>query len=193
MRIERVIVRLQKSGMRILTLQDIKKLLEIRFDNTAYKTAERLAKKEVLVRLKKGTYSFAFFPPEDFEIANFLYTPSYVSLESALNFYGILPQFPYTVTSVTPRKTKKFEAAQKEFEFVHIQKGLFFGYRKENGFLIAQPEKALIDEIYFAAKGWRKMDFSELDYSKMNSKRLRQMAEKIEHLPFQRLWKNLKL
>lgn len=193
MKLDKIIKRLQKSRLKILTLQDLKKLFEIELDNTAYKTAENLVKKDLLLRLKKGLYASSFHPPEDFEIANCLYSPSYISLESALSFYGILSQFPYTVTSITPRKTKKITAGGKEFDYAHIQNKLFWGYTKQNDFLIALPEKALIDAIYFMAKGWRKIDLAELDYSKLNFKKLKKMAQRIKSRSFQKLWKELKL
>ena len=94
MKLDKIIKKLQKSRRRILTLQDIKKLFEIDLDNSAYKAAEMLAKKEFLIRLNKCIYASAFHPPEDFETANCLYSPSYVSLETALNYHGILSQFP---------------------------------------------------------------------------------------------------
>ncbi|MBI4208736.1 MAG: hypothetical protein HY538_03390 [Deltaproteobacteria bacterium] len=193
MRLDRTIKRLQQCKRKTFTTQDLKKLLEIQQDNTAYKTAESLVRKEFLLRLRKGLFAFAFSPPEDFEVANALYSPSYISLETALNVHGILSQFPYPITSVTPRKTRKFQTLDKEFEYVHLQKGLFWGYEKKGAFLIAQPEKALMDQIYLVSKGWRKINFEELDYSGCDRKILKTMASKIAYPPFQALWKELKL
>jgi predicted transcriptional regulator of viral defense system len=193
MKLDKIVKRLQKSGLKILTLQDLKRLLEIEIDNTAYKTAENLVKKDLLLRIKKGIYASSFYPPEDFEIAGYLYSPSYISLESALNFYGILSQFPYTVTSISPRKTKKFSIGNKEYEYIHIQTDFFWGYDRQKGFLIAMPEKALMDAIYLVSKGWRKIDLDELDYSRVNKKIFKRMAEKVGYRPFQKLLKEIPL
>ncbi len=168
MNLAEIIKRLQKSQRKVLTLQDLKNLFGIELDNSAYKTAEKLVKKGLFFRLKKGLYASFFQNADDFEVANRLYSPSYISLESALSFYGIISGFPYSITSVTSRKTKKIEASNKDFEYAHIQKKLFWGYEKQKGLLIALPEKALIDEVYFIAKGWRKIDFDEIDYSKFD-------------------------
>jgi hypothetical protein len=193
MKIEQIINRLRKSGISILTLRDLKKLFEINIDNTAYKTAEKLVKKEMLVRLKKGVYASTFHPPEDFQTANFLYPPSYVSFETALKFYGILSQFPYPVSSATLRKTKRISSGNKEFEYVHLRQNLFWGYEKQKGFLIALPEKALIDELYLVSKGWRQLDYPELDCSKLSLVKLKRMAGRISYPPFRKLWSKLKL
>jgi len=193
MKLDKIIKILQRTKIKILSLRDIKKLFEIDSDNTAYKTAESLIKKGILERLKKGLYASTLNFPEDFEVANRLSAPSYVSLETALSFYGILSQFPYPITSITPRKTRRFEVQGKEFEYVHIQTSFFWGYEKQKGFLIASPEKALIDEIYFMAKGWRKIDLTELDLSKLNKKKFKIMAKKIKYRPFQNLLKALSI
>jgi len=70
---------------------------------------ERLTKKGIIKRLTKRKYLFTFLESDDFQIANFLYTPSYISLESALSFYGIITQFPYQITSITPKKNKNHQ------------------------------------------------------------------------------------
>lgn len=68
-------------------------------------------KDNVLVSIEKNKYLVKGKNVSTFEIANFLYQPSYISLETALNFWGILSQFPYEITSVTLKKSvvKKFD------------------------------------------------------------------------------------
>lgn len=188
-----LIKKLQKSRVKILNLKDLKKLFGIKKDNTAYKVAEKLIKKEFLLPLKKGIYASTFREPSDFEIANCIYTPSYISLESALNYYGILSQFPYTITSAAAKKTRRFEVKGKEYEYTQISKKLFWGMRKEKEFLIATPEKALLDAIYLAAKGARRFDFKEFDYSKINRSKFRKLSRNIKYLPFQNLLKGIKI
>jgi predicted transcriptional regulator of viral defense system len=105
MRIVDIIKIIKKSGVKIVSLSDLRKLLDIEKDNTSYKIAEKLVAEKFMLRLKKGVYLSTFNPPDSFEIANAIYTPSYISMESALNYYGILLQFPYWgihYTGVTP-------------------------------------------------------------------------------------------
>lgn len=193
MKTEDIINKLREINIKILSLSDLKKLFNIAKDNTAYKTAGKLVKKRFLIRLMKGCYASTFNLPEEYEIGNSLYSPSYISLETALNYYGILSQFPYAIASVTTKKAKKIKANSKEYDYAHINKNLFWGYKKENGLLIATPEKALVDLIYFACKGWRAIDINELDITSLNRKILKKMASKIKYRLFQKKWKELAL
>lgn len=77
-----IIKKLNSEELSLFTISDFKKLFSIKNDNTAYKIIERLTKKEILKKLIKGKYLFSLLPSTDFQIANFLYSPSYISLES---------------------------------------------------------------------------------------------------------------
>jgi len=184
MRIVEIIKIIKESGVKIVSLSDLRKLLDIEKDNTAYKIAEKLVAEKFLRREKKGVYLSAFNSPESFEIANALYTPSYISLESALNYYGMLSQFPYCVTSVSPKKSKKLLVAGQEFEYVQISHKLYWDFRREGQALIASPEKALLDMIYMASKGLRRIDFEELDYSAINQSDFKKMCATVAYRPF---------
>ena len=184
MRIVDIIKIIRKSGVKIVSLSDLRKLLDIEKDNTSYKIAAKLVAEKFLLRLKKGVYLSAFNPPDSFEIANAIYTPSYISLESALSYYGVLPQFPYSVTSVSPKKSKKVLINEKEFEYVQISHKLYWDFRREGQTVIASPEKALLDMIYIVSKGLRRIEFEELDYSAVNKSDFHKMCQRIDYLPF---------
>ena len=149
--------------------------------NTVYKTAQRLIKKRVITPLCPGRFSVSDIPTSEFEIANFVHQPSYISLHSALSFYGILSQFVYSVTSITTRKTKKLIIAEKEYVFSHVDQSHFWGYEKSNGMLIATPEKALVDALYFKIKGIVSLNLEELDFSRINYPKLKQVAKQFHH------------
>ncbi|PIS23402.1 hypothetical protein COT49_00320 [candidate division WWE3 bacterium CG08_land_8_20_14_0_20_40_13] len=145
--------------------------------NTLYKIAGRLVKAGILKNLMGGKFVLGEFKAESFEIANYLYQPSYISLESALSFYGILPQFSYTISSITTKKTKKISVDGKEFSFSSISPSLFWSYKKEKNFLIASPEKALLDSLYFSLKKIINLDKDELDITCINRKELLRMSK----------------
>jgi hypothetical protein len=113
--------------------------------------------------------------PSDFEIANNLYKPSYISLVYALSYYHIIPEITYTITSVTPRRTYQFEVAGKIFRYHRIKKEAFTGYSPEKiggkVVLIADKEKALVDYLYFAERNKisinERIDFSSLSKEKV--------------------------
>ena len=83
--------------------------------------SQKLEKDGLINRVAKGKYHFSLKEYNEFELANFLVSPSYILLESVLSFYGILPQFSYTVTSVTPLKTKSLNYQEKEYEYSHLK------------------------------------------------------------------------
>lgn len=108
--------------------------------------------------LKRGVYTLngdeRQVPLTPFAISNILCSPSYISLESALAFWGLIPERVPEVTAVTPRKTAHFENYYGSFLFKKLKRERFFGFisvKDEGGLpsLIAAPEKAIFDKIYF--------------------------------------------
>lgn len=175
----------------LFSINDAKKVFNIEKDNTLYKLLQRLEKKDIIRRIENGKYLFSFIEVSDFEIANFLTSPSYISLESALSFYGILSQFPYTITSITSKKSKRVIYEDKEYEFNHMESKYLYGFFKKNNFLIASPEKALIDELYFVAKKLRIISLEELDLTNINKKHLKSIVKKYDYIPLKRLVDNI--
>ncbi len=114
-------------------------------------------KKGYLVQLKKGVYVFSdtyrkAVPSRGF-IANYLVMPSYLSLEYALGYYGLIPEKVTVYSSLTTKKTQEFTNALGRFEYCSVKESLFFGFTKatydNQDFFIALPEKAILDFFYF--------------------------------------------
>ncbi len=111
-------------------------------------------KKGYLIRLKNGLYAFSRETDKvrAESVAFLLCQPSYLSLESALAWYGFIPEIVYAYTSVTARITRTFENHWGRFIYRHVKSDLFWGYverKTEQGpYLIAEPEKALLDYFY---------------------------------------------
>ena len=116
----------------------------------------RWAKKGLLLRLRKGYYTFPEFKSKpDFTLffANRIYRPSYISLHTALAFYGIIPEAVVQITSVTSLKTASFQNEFGNYEYKSVREELMFGYDIKpiaNGqsLQLARPEKALLDLLY---------------------------------------------
>lgn len=106
-----------------------------------------------LTRLRKRYYCFSEEIPHDFLIANKIYSPSYISLASALSFHNLIPETVYSVTSITTKKTQEFIINEKQFVYRSIKNQGYFGYKtyQVNGIrtTIATPEKALADYTYY--------------------------------------------
>lgn len=169
------------KGVNRFNLTDFGRLLEISNQNTIYKKIQRLEQKGVIQKLLKGKYLFLFGKNNDYEVANWLYQPSYISLESALSFYGMITGFSYKITSICLKKTKNLQIYNKEFTYSQIDKELFFGYEKKDNFLIAEKEKAVFDYIYFSQKGLRSLDLSEFDLSGIDKHKLNHYLIKINY------------
>ena len=116
----------------------------------------RWVKKGLLIKLRNSYYAF----PEylnvanfSFYVANYIYKPSYVSLHTALAFYGIIPESVVQITSITSLKTAEFNNSFGEFSFKNILPVCMFGYDAKpfsdgRTILIASPEKAILDLLY---------------------------------------------
>ena len=113
-------------------------------------------KRGLLVRLRQGFYTFPeYISKPDFSLyfANRIYRPSYVSLHTALAFYGMIPEAVVQITSVTSLKTANFSNSIGEFSYKSVSKELMFGYDLKpltdgRTLQLAKPEKAILDLLY---------------------------------------------
>ena len=113
-------------------------------------------KKGYIKRIRNSWYCFSDVKIDEsvlFYIANKIYQPSYVSLETALYHHNLIPEAVFSISSITTLKTQKFNTYQSFFTYTNIKSNCFFGYelvQKENfTFKIADIEKALLDFLYF--------------------------------------------
>lgn len=171
--VENTLIRL---GVSIFSVREFSKIFNIK-PSTARAFLVRNSKKEdsPILRLKRGIYAFSINPPTKFEVANKLYQPSYISFETALSHYSVIPETVYTITSATTKRPKEFNVQNSVFKYYKIKKKLFFGYQprkiKDKTILIAEKEKALLDYIYILSL--KKQPFIErLDLKKIDTERL---------------------
>lgn len=172
---------LSEKNIILFSLADFGRLFRIENKNTLYKKIQRLEKKEVIGKLKKGQYRFLLNSTNDFALANYLYRPSYISLESALSFYGIITGFPYKITSITPKKSQTYIIDNKEFQYSKMSPFLFWGYEKKGDFLVAEKEKALLDYLYFHLKGLKTLDPKGFELEQIDKKKLLGCARRFEN------------
>jgi predicted transcriptional regulator of viral defense system len=116
----------------------------------------RWTNRGLIIRLKQGYYTFPEYKGKadyPFYFANRIYRPSYISLHTALSFYGMIPEAVVQITSVTSLKTASFSNAFGEYSYQTEKEELMFGYDlkpMEDGrtLMFARPEKALLDLLY---------------------------------------------
>ncbi|OGR60646.1 MAG: hypothetical protein A2X36_04905 [Elusimicrobia bacterium GWA2_69_24] len=155
---------LRKNGLAVFTMRDLAVLLP--GDRSILRLQlHQWARKGWVARLKRGVYELTY--PEhstipDFHVANRLYEPSYVSLETALSHYQLIPETAAQVTSVTPKATRRIENRHGLFIYRTVLAGAFTGYRvmSVGGFQVrmAEPEKSLADYLYFAIRDGEGVD-----------------------------------
>ncbi len=109
--------------------------------------------------------------PYLFMTANLIYEPSYVSLESALAYYQVIPETVLRVTSISSRRTKEFTSDWGVFQYRNIKRNLMFGYdvvevNKIKKFKIAKLEKAILDYLYLNPDVNQVVNFQALRWSK---------------------------
>jgi predicted transcriptional regulator of viral defense system len=142
-----------------------------------------------LVQLRRGLYVLApelrvrEAPP--FFLANILATPSYVSLESALAFHGLIPERVPLVQSVTTGRPTHRQTSLGAFQFRHVKRDWFFGYRETSvaggTALVAEPEKALLDLIHLSKGPFPRARIEGLRLASshlLNSDRLERYAQR---------------
>lgn len=176
MRISSVENNLIKLGISVFSVREFSKIFKVK-PSTARSFLIRNSKKEDshILKLKRGIYLFSLNPVIKLEIANKLYQPSYISFETALSHYNIIPEIVYTITSATTKRSKEFSIRDSIFKYYKIKESLYFGYNpqkiKGKTVLIAEPEKALLDYVYILSL--KKGVFNErLDLSGINTKKL---------------------
>lgn len=149
----------------VFSTQDIRKAFP---DFDARRLVE-WQQKGYLQKVVNRWYRFATPPIDEFYlqyVANRIYQPSYVSMESALSFYGLIPEAVYQITSVSSRKTHRFETSVGIFNYRHLKPSLLFGYRllpwQDLHVRMAEPEKLVLDYLYLRPELSIPTDFAAL-------------------------------
>ena len=143
--------KLNEKKIAIFTPLDIRRVFDVSKIAATF-FLHRYTKKGRIFRLKRGLYMLAESYVPDLYLANKLYEPSYISLEMALSYYGVIPETVYEITSVTTKTTRRFEVKDKIFSYRSLKREAFVGYlshqQREYTFLMAEPEKAFVDLCY---------------------------------------------
>lgn len=145
----------------------------------------RWVKSGKLIQLKRGIYllpePYCKVQVSEFYIANILKNPSYISLEKALEYHGLIPEAVNVFTSVTTKRPELLENPLGRFDYRHIKASLFWGYNSiaQNGqtFFMASAEKALLDYFYLK-QAVISMDYlKEMRLQNLENIKLRKLSE----------------
>jgi predicted transcriptional regulator of viral defense system len=145
------------------TTQDVATLFP-RSEDRRYGLVKRAIANGEIVHVRRGLYCLA--PKYQkrsmnlYALAQHVYGPSYVSLESALSWHGWIPEAVHAVTSASFKKSKEFETPLGIFSYDRVPQGVFYTEVERlvdasgNVFLMASPLKALVDYVYARKKDW---------------------------------------
>lgn len=166
------------KGFTVFSLRDI-----LQIDQSFHRRRlNEWQSKGYIKKVIKGYYIFSDLVINEnvlFEVSNRIYKPSYISLESALSYYHLIPESVYGVTSVSTRRTYKFMTSVTEFSYRTVRPDFYFGYivqaYNQKAFKIAQPEKAIIDYFYLNPHLKNKNDFESL---RINSEQFFEIVDK---------------
>lgn len=174
--------RLHKLGLLVWQTQDVALYIGVTVTH-ASKLLARLCDAKLMIHLSRGLWAFADVDPlilPQYLTAPF---PSYISLQTALYYHGMISQIPRIIYAVSLARTRLYKAPIATFSIHHISPAFFFDFEsRDNGAIkIATPEKALLDVLYLSpAKSGLFYSLPELELPKnFNKKKVMKMIEQI--------------
>lgn len=159
----------QLSKLVVFSLQDIY-LVDPNFRQATLYDWEKTGK---VTKLRNNCYIFDDFKPQNLDfylLSNHIYVPSYVSMELALNHYGIIPEGVAIITAISTNKTQSFTTPVATFQYQSIHPELFFGYdlvkHKNHRVQLASLEKVILDYLYLHSEISSITDLKALRWNK---------------------------
>ncbi len=151
--------------------------------DSVWKATSRLAKRGLLSRISNGVYLNKLVRDASAtDFVNILNPNSYVSLESALNHWGLSTQSPVSLTCVTTGKPKEYRTPEFAITLRSISEHLFWGFVEKqtrySKYRIAEPEKALLDWIYLTLQNGLTPHLDEIDLQSLDKQKLVKYATK---------------
>ncbi len=188
----------------LFSIHDLKIIFRHENINTIHKQIMLWNKQAKIFKIKNGLYVLSSdyskknISPEI--ISTKLYSPSYISLEYALSYYGIIPDAVFEITAITTKTTRYFETKYGLFSYRKIKKSCFFGFetQRKNDFsyYFASIAKAMLDFLYLNSKKlkidyqtWQDLRFQNLE--KINFNLLKKFAFKFNQKKLNLLINNL--
>ncbi len=137
-------------------------------ENRRYGLVKRALASGEIIHIRRGLYCLAAKYQRKsvnlYALAQHVYGPSYVSLESALSWHGWIPEAVHAVTNVSFKKSQEFKTPLGIFSYDRVPQQMFYSEVERltdasgNVFLMATPLKALVDYVYIRKKDWAGID-----------------------------------
>jgi predicted transcriptional regulator of viral defense system len=156
-------------------------------------------KKGYIKKIIKGYYLFSHVDIDEstlLAIANKIYKPSYISFETAMSYYRLIPESIYMITSASTRRTSLFETPMARFSYRTLKPALFFGYSLlTGGIKMAFLEKAILDYLYINPAVQSTDDFASLRINReemLSRVSMERLADYVQRFKHKRLSKTMK-
>ena len=178
-------LQLKKLEVTVFTTNDAATLLQITSSHASH-ILNHLGKAGILFKLYKGLWGFKG-QVDRLALPSYLSAPfpAYISLQTALQIHGIIEQIPEVVYAVSTARTRRYKTKIATISLHHLNMNFFFGYEytADPAILIATPEKALIDYLYFkpGKSGYFKA-LPEIDLTNIDKVKAIQYIEKIPYI-----------
>jgi len=179
--------KLLRSPLNVFSVNDLASLWQIKKKQKIWSLIRYYLRVKKLKKLYKGIYTLGDY--QEFELAQKLVTPSYISFYSALAVHGIIFQYYSSVHSMAVI-SKRIQVNKKEFIYHQLKESVFYdslGIKNNDTYSIAGPERAICDSLYLAPglyfDSFEKVNFDKLKKVSQiyNNKRLeKEVAEIIK-------------
>lgn len=136
--------------------------------DSRHSKVKRLINQGKLIHIKRGLYCLTeelgyFKKPNLFELAQYIYGPSFISLESALSIHQLIPEAVYTITSVSSKRSKEFETPLGIFSYQQVPLEDLFTevilcHEEQRQFFLAKPWRAICDYVFCHRMDWNSID-----------------------------------
>jgi predicted transcriptional regulator of viral defense system len=136
--------------------------------NSRYSKVKRMVAQGKLLHIRRGLYCITneighIKKPHPYELAQYIYGPSFVSLESALSYHHLIPEAVYTTTSVTGKRSKEFKTPLGIFSYrrvplENLYTEVLLIKENEYKFYMAKPWRAICDYLYCYRQDWNSLD-----------------------------------
>ncbi len=185
----KLVKQINKIPKSYFSITDLAKIVDL--DRNALRVAvSRAIKNGDLFKLTKGWYTNDINNISFENLAVNIYNPSYISFQSALNYYNILSQQTIGLTLATIKRKKEINIANNLIIYHHLDSNLFWGYKKQADYLLAEAEKAWLDLAYLSLNGYAHFDPSEMNLELLNKNKLKKYLNKFNNKRLNKLIKN---
>jgi len=171
----------------VFSIKDIKK----RYPDFDNRRLVEWQQKNYIQKIRREYYCFQERKKDEqflFFTANKIYSPSYVSMESALAFYNLIPEGVFMTTSLSTRNTASYSTPVGDFSYNNVKPSLFFGYKlfqnEDIVIKIAEPEKVILDFLYL-----KKLDSEDdIDALRLNKIQIKELVDFDKLIKYQQIF-----